>query len=107
MGYQTAYKLQILNPNESNKDAICEFKNGCDDADCAINAEGETEQRWKWYEHETDLKSFSKKYPDTIFKLSGEGEDSGDIWSLYCKNGKSRKENAELFNADYCEDKLK
>jgi len=96
MGYSTTYTLEILNVNDSNKDAIYDFTDINEDASYAIDENGDTEESCKWYDHADDLKSFSKKYPDTIFKLSGEGEDSGDIWSKYFKNGKVQFEKAKI-----------
>jgi hypothetical protein len=29
----------------------------------------------------------SKLFPNTVFSLSGEGEDSDDLWRAYFKNG--------------------
>jgi hypothetical protein len=41
-----------------------------------------------WYGHKDDLKEFSLKYPEVVFKLIGEGEKSGDFWIIYFKDGK-------------------
>jgi hypothetical protein len=91
MGYITAYSLSI-SPSTADADAIIEdFLDTCEGASYAINEDGTTEEPCKWYDHETDLKSFSKKYPDVLFILEGEGEESGDIWKLYVQNGKSHR----------------
>ena len=42
----------------------------------------------KWKEHESDMRRISAKYVDHLFTLKGEGEDSGDLWVKYFKNGK-------------------
>lgn len=34
------------------------------------------------------MKVFSKKYPQYIFALYGEGEEAGDTWYKYFQNGK-------------------
>jgi hypothetical protein len=48
----------------------------------------------KWYEHADDMIKISKKYPDVLFILSGEGEESGDIWKEYFYKGKVQIANA-------------
>lgn len=53
-------------------------------------------EKCKWYEHEEDMRRFSKLYPFILFELSGEGEESGDIWRKYFLNGKMQ----------YCKSKI-
>lgn len=65
--------------------------------------EGET----KWYEHEEHMKAISKQYPDVIFQLNGEGEESGDIWVKYFVNGKMQVAEAKITFDDFNEKKLK
>lgn len=41
----------------------------------------------KWYDCKEDCLAISKKYPDILFQVDGEGEDSTDFWSCRFKNG--------------------
>jgi len=41
----------------------------------------------KWYEHDEDMKRLSRHFPDVVFILKGDGEDTGDQWVSYYKNG--------------------
>jgi len=50
----------------------------------------------KWYEWEEDMRKFSLKYPDVLFTLDGEGEENGDIWTAYFRNGKCQIERAVI-----------
>jgi hypothetical protein len=61
----------------------------------------------KWYEHEEDMRKLSALFPDVLFTLSGEGEESGDIWKMYVKGGKSHSVSAEIVLPEFDETKLK
>jgi hypothetical protein len=85
MGYYTRHELEIQN---GSNDLIQELREFSDDANYALNENGDTEQEGKWYDHENELKSFSLLHPKVIFKLIGEGEESGDLWHEYYMGGK-------------------
>jgi hypothetical protein len=70
----------------SSSEIIEEFINEFEDAAYALDKDGSCYELCKWYEHEEELRKFSKKHPEAIFKLKGEGEESGDIWIKYFKN---------------------
>ncbi len=59
-----------------------------------------------WYEHETDMREISKRYPEIIFKVEGHGEDYEDIWIEYYKAGKMQYCPAIITYDDFNEDKL-
>ena len=61
----------------------------------------------KWYEYDENMKTISKKYPETIFILEGEGEESGDIWKRYYLNGKVQVAEAKISYDEFDEKKLK
>jgi hypothetical protein len=98
MGYYTRYTLTVSSQEEK---LIKELREENESAHNAICEKGFTADECKWYDHETDLKTFSKKHPRVLFTLEGEGEESGDIWTLYVKNGKSQLEKAEIIVGDY------
>lgn len=61
----------------------------------------------KWYRHEIDMKAFSTLFPNLIFRLTGEGEDPGDIWKKYFKDGKVQVCHAKITYDPFDEGKLK
>ena len=61
----------------------------------------------KWYEHRKDVKAVSEKFPNKLIVVTGEGEESGDIWREYFLNGKSQHVKAKLSFEDLDKNKLK
>lgn len=86
MGYLTNYNLKTKPYKEG---LIQEFLD--EDNAYGFDEDGNTVDAVKWYTHEEDLKNFSLKHPNILFILDGEGEENGDMWLLYVKNGKSQR----------------
>lgn len=105
MGYYTRYDLKVL--PEADSHLIETFRGQNEYAQYSLLANGGTNDSAKWYDHEEELKEFSAKYPETLFILSGEGEESGDIWRKYFKAGKVQVERAEISIGEFDERKLK
>lgn len=106
MGYNTYYDLKIKDCVRINT-IIEELSDENDDAAYALDENGNTEMPCKWYDHDEDLKEFSKKYPELLFILNVEGEEPGDIWREYFKNGKMYSDKAEIIFPEFDESKLK
>ena len=109
MGYYTNYTLTVIEEGDERIDEITEamqefepkygegwlFDVYCGDADNS-----------KWYEHEEEMRTFSSMFPTAVFKLGGEGEEPGDLWKKYFKNGKMQECLAEITFPPYDESKL-
>ena len=115
MGYSTRYNLTWKPLNEVPQyevddlvgAAIRAAKEKDSDFMYAIDDSGESEDTCKWYDHEKEVKSFSKKFPKVLFMLSGEGEESGDIWKKFFLNGKMQVTKARLVFDEFDASKLK
>ena len=46
-----------------------------------------TSDACKWYDHDEDCAAMSKQFPGVVFKLHGDGEEAGDQWDAYYKDG--------------------
>ena len=64
--------------------------------DCFITGDFFGGDTAKWYDWKNDLEALSKEYPTLLFSLNGEGEESGDIWKAYARNGKVITVRAEV-----------
>lgn len=65
------------------------------------------ENNGKWYEHEDFFKKITKEYPGVLVELYGEGEEAGDIWIKYFKDGKMQLCEAQIVFDSFDESKLK
>lgn len=61
----------------------------------------------KWYNWSSDIITLSQMYPDYLFILKGEGEENGDKWVNYAKNGKSQFCKAIITFEPFDENKMK
>jgi hypothetical protein len=111
MGYSTTYSLKWdCKKSKTTWDEISDEIQLRQDAGTdffyAVDAEGRTTDSCKWYDHEAEIAKFSKIYPDVLFELSGEGEESGDIWKKYFRDGKMQRCDVEMTFPPFDETKL-
>ncbi len=93
MGYYTTYALLSY---ESERDLIDQKEMKEEDTEKMFdwikdNASGmrfENLDDAKWYKAEDDMTALSIRYPDVIFELYGNGEDSDDSWKSVFYKGK-------------------
>lgn len=110
MGYQTRYSLTIEHQGSDPVSKLLEearvlsvkIPNYCDIEE--LIADGID---CKWYDHDEDMKKISADFPDILFKLEGEGEESGDIWKTYYKGGKAQHCRAKIVFPEFDPSKLK
>lgn len=98
MGYYTDYNLSFdtsIDERQEVFDYIDETFGEYIDEDGYTNS--------KWYHHVDNMRNVSIKFPDVLFTLSGEGEDNGDLWKKYFKNGKVQACYAEIVYPEFNE----
>jgi len=61
----------------------------------------------KWYEYKEHMIELSRIYPNKLFQIDGDGEDDGDIWRHYFKNGKSLLQKPKIVFEEFKESELK
>lgn len=61
----------------------------------------------KWYDCEDDMYELSKRWPDVLFDLTGNGEESTDIWEYYFLNGEVQKDGIVIERNEFNRAKLK
>ena len=92
MGYYTRYELTATPDSPEIWEAVKAHEN----ITYAVGDDGNSGDSCKWYDNEDDMVEFSKKFPDVTFHLHGEGEEVGDLWDKYFRNGKKQICKAEI-----------
>lgn len=82
MGYLTRYKL-ATDPYVPEEDITAQVG---DVFDIEV----------KWYNHEADMREVSQDYPRVLFTLEGRGEEHGDVWRKYFRDGKMQVTRARV-----------
>jgi hypothetical protein len=101
MGYYTYFTLEIhASINTANK--IHEYLDTYEDDYYFIHSEDRT----KGYDHEKYMIQLSNKFPDVLLELYGEGEEAGDVWYKYFKNGRIQRCPAQITFEPFDESKL-
>lgn len=105
MGYETNYVLETN--SEFQDEIIDQFLKECDEAAYSLEIDGNCKVSNTWYEHEADMRKLSIKHPDVLFTLSGEGDEAGDLWMKFFKNGKMQHVKGEIRYPEFDEKALK
>lgn len=118
MGYYTSFHLDVYQHDDwigERKDFQAIPDDICDELEKEIDRIGVFEDGnildgyWgyaKWYRSDEDMLKLSTKFPDLLFILHGDGEDSEDLWNTYYHNGASQHAQALITYDDYDPKKL-
>ena len=91
MGYYTYYDLQVLNEDKFSAEEISKASHRL----AEIMGENKpfsdeyNDFSWisydsmKWYDNKEHMLQLAKEFPNMLFKLYGDGEDSDDMWIDY------------------------
>lgn len=96
MGYYTKYELEY-DDEDGFEDEITDALDKLGYSDLAAGHSMEM----KWYDHERDMIELSQEFPDTVFILTGCGEEEGDLWKKRFVDGKVDEVRAEIVYPDF------
>lgn len=60
----------------------------------------------KWYDWEKDMALLSKRFPDFLFLLNGNGEEEDDIWGVYFLNGRIMRDARKIITKPFTVEEL-
>ena len=99
MGYYTNFTLETY-PDRDFVDKWLETATDEDKDDWSFWCAGPSYDSMKWYDHQDEMILLSTEYPNTLFVLSGEGEEPADIWKEYYLGGRFFDAPAEMVFPD-------
>ena len=86
MGYYTNYSITHNKP-ELQEEILVVIQEISEHHFDIRNSTIQTEDAYKWYQHEIDMIELSNRYPEIEFQLDGQGEEFPDIWRQGFHNG--------------------
>lgn len=105
MGYMTSYSLTVLDAHNSVLEAISDEVDRMD-----VFEEGNAQDGWfswtTWYDWEEDMVLLSRRFPDVLFRLHGDGDDSEDLWDAYFLGGRMQMCPGKIVYDDFDPEKL-
>lgn len=109
MGYKSYHSLSVFTDQgeEYEWEIIDKLRSKYEGAYYALTDKGEAENEYTWSKQDEHMCKFSLQYPDIMFSISGEGQQTNDTWITYYKNGKMQHCPAIVTYDDYDESKLK
>lgn len=106
MGYYTQYELHAVDVETCSPITMLEEENiakrlwelidGSDRYTPKSLAAAVSEDSMKWYDHEENMITLSKEYPNILFVLEGIGEEFPDAWRKWFHNGEFEASYAEV-----------
>ena len=92
MGYYTYFNCRVIDEGSYDNEYIKKAANRLSEI---MDYDGDEKEDFnfisydsmKWYECEDDMKKLSKEFPDMVFEISADGEESDDFWMEYFLNG--------------------
>jgi hypothetical protein len=100
MGYHTYYNVNLI-PDDRRMEIIEDLRNTYESARWGLDEHGYCNQDMSWYSWNEDIRKFSEKYPDVLFVVDGEGDDTEDLWISYFQNGKNQHVQARIIYDPY------
>lgn len=88
MGYYTHYDISN-NPDDVQQAILEESGYGC------------LQDSVKWYDCRKDMRNVSLKFPGVMLEVSGEGEEQGDIWRAFYKDGRECYQKGKIVFPEY------
>jgi len=111
MGYYTTFELNMDNGDDQLAEIHAVLLD-IDEATFHLDLEVSpstaynSEESGSWRHHEIDMRELSAQFPTVLFQLSGSGEENGDLWEEYYKDGKMQRIDAEITFAEFDSAKL-
>lgn len=93
MGYYTDFTI-LLEPfpkgtkPQQDMDSVLDYlEDNLDDGDWESWCDGQLYSNRKWYNQEADMLQISEMFPEYVFHIYGDGENSDDVWEEHWWNG--------------------